>query len=177
MFRKYIESTNQLIISNSICEKIMLFSLFSSLRALHRMRAKFPHVARAEDRRPSWRLYGLRNFDFVALTGKKMQLYVRTSRAALALRVCVSSYATNTYVLTIYMRTHRLVEVRETESREFRLWIAREWPRGSRHMLAPHEHEQIFRDIRRMLTNGMSAWFWVNSSIFGLILHNTTFRI
>lgn len=106
MFRKYIESTNQLIISNSICEKIILFSLFSSLRALHRMRAKFPHVARAEDRRPSWRLYGLRNFDFVALTGKKMQLYVRTSRAALALRVCVSSYTTNTYVLTIYVYAH-----------------------------------------------------------------------
>lgn len=51
------------------------------------------------------------------------------------LRTCV--YACGYGCVDTFTHVTPIREVRGTESREFRLWIAREWPRGSRHMLAP----------------------------------------
>lgn len=65
-----------------------------------------------------------------------MQLYV-----CMCVRVCV---ARSDYV---YAHSHR--EMRGTENCEFGLWIAREWPRGSRHMLADEFSEPLNCHERR----------------------------
>lgn len=123
--------------------------------ASYRARARFPHVARAQDRRPSWRST---NYITASSTDDKMQLYVQ--RMCVCTCICLSR-AANTYRV--------LREVRGTESCEFGLWIAREWPRGSRHMLADEFSGPV---VTSGDVGGSSAWFWVGDSIFGTILHN-----
>jgi len=88
-----------------------------------------------------------------------------------SLRVTHVAYASACNCVSHVASTHtsRYLEVRGMENREFGLWIAREWPRGSRHMLADEFSGAVVTsgDVR-----GSSAWFWVGNSIFGMILHN-----
>lgn len=93
-----------------------------------------------------------------------MQLYVHV--LARAMHACMYMFVCRDYVNT---HTPRYLEVRGTQNCEFGLWIAREWPRDSRHMLT----DEFFRAVVTSDDVGdSSTWFWVGNSIFGTILHN-----
>lgn len=114
-----------------------LFPRFSS--ALHissRARTRFSHVARAQDRRPSWR-----STNYITAWPR---LPIIKCSFTCNVPACVRAVRVHRVLrIRTIIRTHR--EVRGTESCEFGLWIAREWPRGSRHMLPADFSESLSR--------------------------------
>lgn len=119
----------------------------------YRAPARFPHVARAQDRRPSWC-----STNYIT-TSSRLPIIKCSFTCNVCACACVSRAA---YTLTSRDTWNGKLRVRVMNS----TWVTTRF--------SSHARGRVFRAVVTSGdVGGSSAWFWVGSSIFGLRSYTT----